>query len=45
MVVMGLETGLSDEDLGSLAGRLFVELNEMGAHYPMRAVWGRKKQT
>jgi hypothetical protein len=40
---MGLKTALSDEDLSSLATRLLTELREMGAHYPLRAVWGRKK--
>jgi hypothetical protein len=41
--VMGLKTGLADEVLDSMADRLLVELRETGAHYPLRAVWGRKK--
>jgi hypothetical protein len=41
---MKLQTGLSDDDLDTMADRLLVELREKGAHYPLRAVWGRKKE-
>ncbi|KAL1604782.1 hypothetical protein SLS60_004322 [Paraconiothyrium brasiliense] len=42
--MMGLKTGLSDEELDSMADRLLVELREKGANYPLRAAWGRKKE-
>ncbi len=41
-IAMQLKTTLSNEELDTLADRLLVELREVGAHYPLRAVWGRK---
>ncbi|KAG9230919.1 hypothetical protein BJ875DRAFT_487492 [Amylocarpus encephaloides] len=40
-----LETGLNDAQLTSLPHRLYTELTEAGAHYPLRAVWGRRRRT
>ncbi|PQE06890.1 methyltransferase protein [Rutstroemia sp. NJR-2017a BVV2] len=40
---MNLRTSLSNIQLDTLADRLYAELIETGAHYPLRAVWGRKK--
>ncbi|TVY27399.1 Methyltransferase [Lachnellula hyalina] len=40
---MGLKTALTEESLNTLPERLYTELIETGAHYPLRAVWGRKK--
>jgi len=42
---MGTKTTLSNEELDTLADRLLVELRERGAHYPLRAVWGRKSDS
>ncbi|TVY91136.1 Methyltransferase [Lachnellula willkommii] len=41
---MHLKTDLTDEQLDTLPDRLYAELLERGAHYPLRAVWGRKKR-
>ncbi|KAH8585286.1 hypothetical protein B0O99DRAFT_647316 [Bisporella sp. PMI_857] len=40
---MHFETNLTEEQLDTLSDRLYTELVERGAHYPLRAVWGRKK--
>jgi len=40
---MKLKTNLTEEQLDTLPDRLYSELLETGAHYPLRAVWGRKK--
>ncbi|KAJ8069780.1 hypothetical protein OCU04_000196 [Sclerotinia nivalis] len=41
---MNLDTKLSNEQLDTLGDRLYAELVQTGAHYPLRSVWGRKKQ-
>ncbi|KAF2259670.1 S-adenosyl-L-methionine-dependent methyltransferase [Lojkania enalia] len=39
-----LKTNLNVEQLDTLEERLLKELTELGAYYPIRIVWGRKKR-
>ena len=41
---MGLEAGMNEEAMDTLPDRLYAQLIEVGAHYPLRAVWGRKRR-
>jgi hypothetical protein len=45
LIDIGLDSSvkpLSDERLDSVVKDLEIELNETGAYFPMRFIWGRK---
>jgi hypothetical protein len=41
--VMKLKSRFTEDQLDSMADRLLTELRGTGAHYPLRAVWARKR--
>lgn len=42
--VMNVDKNFTTEQMDTLAERLLEELRDTGAHYPLRAVWARKKE-